>query len=240
MVRDRYIKLLNKPQDHTQEDTLELKSTIKKYPYFQSARILYLKALKDANSFKYNNELKITAAYTADRSVLFDFITSKVFHEISIEKESVTEEKAIHKPSDENVTQAELTTQELEIGKPFNFNKSETHSFQQWLQLSGTIQTVKSGISPKKKTLQDNIIDRFISSNPKIPKVNKHQPLNAKSGETRKEPSLMTETLAKIYLEQKKYENAIKAYEILSLKYPEKSGFFADQIKKIRILQNIK
>jgi hypothetical protein len=51
---------------------------------------------------------------------------------------------------------------------------------------------------------------------------------------------LMTETLAKVYLEQKKFENAIQAYRILSLKYPEKSGFFADQIKRIEILQKHK
>ena len=46
----------------------------------------------------------------------------------------------------------------------------------------------------------------------------------------------MTETLARIYLEQKKYTKAIKSYEILSLKYPEKSGFFADQIKAIQVI----
>ena len=46
----------------------------------------------------------------------------------------------------------------------------------------------------------------------------------------------MTETLAKVYLEQKKFSKAIKAYEILSLKYPEKSGFFADQIKAIQVI----
>ena len=50
----------------------------------------------------------------------------------------------------------------------------------------------------------------------------------------------MTETLARIYLEQKQYTKAIKSYEILSLKYPEKSGFFADQIKRIQILQKNK
>ena len=50
----------------------------------------------------------------------------------------------------------------------------------------------------------------------------------------------MTETLAKVYLEQKKYENAIKAYRILILKYPEKSGFFADRIKAIKNLQKNK
>ena len=50
----------------------------------------------------------------------------------------------------------------------------------------------------------------------------------------------MTETLAKVYLAQKKYENAIQAYKILSLKYPEKSSLFADQIQRIKILQNNK
>ena len=56
----------------------------------------------------------------------------------------------------------------------------------------------------------------------------------------KQDSSLITETLAKVYLEQKKFENAIQAYRILSLKYPEKSGFFADQIKRIQILQKNK
>jgi hypothetical protein len=47
----------------------------------------------------------------------------------------------------------------------------------------------------------------------------------------------MTETLARIYLEQKNYEKAIQSYKILSLKYPEKSGFFADQIQAIKEIQ---
>ena len=54
------------------------------------------------------------------------------------------------------------------------------------------------------------------------------------------ENELMTETLAKIYLKQKKYIKAIEAYKILSLKYPEKNAFFADQIKKIKKLENKK
>jgi hypothetical protein len=44
----------------------------------------------------------------------------------------------------------------------------------------------------------------------------------------------MTETLAKIYFKQNKFEEAIRAYEILSLKYPEKISLFADQIKTIK------
>ena len=49
-------------------------------------------------------------------------------------------------------------------------------------------------------------------------------------------PELVTETLAKILTNQKKYKKAIKAYRILSLKYPKKSSFFADRIKEIKKL----
>ena len=47
---------------------------------------------------------------------------------------------------------------------------------------------------------------------------------------------LMTETLAKLYIEQKHFEQAIRAYEILSLKYPKKSSFFVREIEKIKKL----
>ena len=64
--------------------TNQLEDILKEYPYFQAARALHLKGLKNLNSFKYNNALKVTAAYTADRDILFDFITSDVFLQNSI------------------------------------------------------------------------------------------------------------------------------------------------------------
>ena len=45
-----------------------------------------------------------------------------------------------------------------------------------------------------------------------------------------KKQDYMTETLAELYIEQKKFKEALKAYEILSLKYPEKIRLFANQI----------
>ena len=45
-----------------------------------------------------------------------------------------------------------------------------------------------------------------------------------------KKQDYMTETLAELYIEQKKFKEALKAYEILSLKYPEKISLFANQI----------
>ena len=44
----------------------------------------------------------------------------------------------------------------------------------------------------------------------------------------------MTETLAELYVKQLKYKEALKAYKVLCLKYPEKISLFANQIKFIK------
>lgn len=297
-----YITLLNKPYSLSERQTAELEQVLAEFSYLQSARAIQLKGLYNQDSFRYNTELKKTAAHTTDRSVLFDFITSEQF--ISIDKEhfdntqktiedlTVKESEEVTaapkdkveesikrtiKESEPEVEiespqeipqaspQAETTEQEvksteksaeekLEIGKPLTFNKSETHSFSEWLQLSkitpinreenqeeevdesdieNNTSTPSSGLDKKLE-----IIDRFIETNPKItPSKTAPAPTTNLGNRNEDNNSLMTETLAKVYLEQKKYSKAIQAYEILILKYPEKSVFFADRIADIKILQ---
>jgi len=79
MNAQQYIQWLNNPYQLTAENTEALKDAISEYPYLQSARALYLKALNQQRSFLYNSELKKTAAYTTDRDVLFDYIVSEDF-----------------------------------------------------------------------------------------------------------------------------------------------------------------
>ncbi|MBL4605994.1 MAG: hypothetical protein JKY02_10135 [Flavobacteriaceae bacterium] len=235
-----YTNLLNQPEALKNEQVSELKSIIKKYPFFQSARALHLKGLKDQESFRYNNELKVTAAYTTDRSVLFDFITSKTF-----EKQFDIHQQITEKISREEVIDPEeivsVVEEKLDLGKPLNFSKKETHSFQEWLQLSTKEPiTRKQQKSSEKKVGRNLLIDRFIKNNPKITPIEKEEKIEVSISKNKADKSLMTQTLAKVYLEQKKFSKAIKAYEILSLKYPEKSGFFAVQIRTIKILQKNK
>ena len=86
-----------------------------------------------------------------------------------------------------------------------------------------------------------NLIETFINRPKKIEKEDLDKGQDNISVKTiTLENELMTETLAKIYLKQKKYKKAINAFKILSLKYPEKNAFFADQIKKIKKLENKK
>ena len=84
MKSELFSNFIQKPQSLSSHHTGDLESIIKEYPYFQSARAIHLKALKNNDSSNYNDALKVTAAYTTDRSILFDFITSDGFRQNEI------------------------------------------------------------------------------------------------------------------------------------------------------------
>ena len=273
-----YTYLLNKPDSITEKQTEALEEVLDEFPYFQSARALRLKGLYNQNSFKYNTALKVTAAHTTDRTVLFDFITSKSFTAIQkdlfdkknnelqditvVDSEHVLSETIRKEPNVTKLEQSILTSikeatlvennpnsntieEKLAIGKPIDFSENEKHSFQEWLQLSRT-QTINRKPEFKTNSLDNvdeekkkktELIDKFIESSPKISPVKSGSPTIHIDINKDDNSHLMTETLAKVYLEQKKYQKAIQAYEILILKYPEKSSFFADRIADIKILQ---
>ena len=287
-VSDFIVLLQNSNTLLSPKETRELENILEEYPYFQAARALHLKGLKNLESYKYNSALKVAAAHTADRELLFEYITSNEFDQNHIansiigretelkEKETIAEEippnpdtevilgESEESPLPQNIQQAEkildpklfdnkksdtdkteVTAEaELEIGKPLQFTKNERHSFSEWLQLTQKkpvkreISGAKKGLDKKKKF---ELLDKFIEGNPKIvPKEISDVKIDIKDSYKIDKTELMTETLAKVYLEQKKYKKAIQAYKILSLKYPEKSGFFADRINAVKKLQKEK
>ena len=321
LTLEQYTYLLAHPQEISLAEVSQLDDVLEKYPYFQSARALQLKGLKKQGSYRYNDALKLTAAHTTDRDILFEYITSEKFvqneisqailqhdpsvMEIPVDSEDVSEEilreednrfsaekikaEAILNPNlfQRKVASVVQLTQEKssqpesestsegvqepiseEVDRPLEFTKEDTHSFSQWLQLTkakpidrennqeqsspkipqpetGTQRAAESDLERKFE-----LIDKFIQERPKIiPDASGSTSKNDEDkagGEIPKfnEPysqspdALMTETLAKVYLQQKNYKKAIQAYKILILKNPEKSGFFADQIRAIEKLIN--
>jgi len=275
MQVSRFTDLLEKPLEIIQESDLSaLRQIVETYPYFQAARGMELIGLKNANSFKYNAALKKHAAYTSDRSWLFEIITQEAFNtqtkvkkapQTSLSKETdlakqgaepseiptitqkYTEEDYTEQTSDkindsQQVKEANFSS--LELGKPLEFNKNDRYSFEEWLQLSAKnsvenkteTSIVKTSNTPKKAAKMAQI-NAFIATNPKMstPLTNPEE-ITIKDAQKINKEALMTETLARVYLEQKKYKKALQAYKILSLKYPEKNSFFASQIKVVQKL----
>src|SRR6056300_1460815 len=81
MQVSRFTALLENLLDISQDaDIAALKQIVETYPDFQAARGMELRGLKNSNSFKYNAALKKHAAYTSDRSWLFEIITEEAFN----------------------------------------------------------------------------------------------------------------------------------------------------------------
>jgi hypothetical protein len=116
-----------------------------------------------------------------------------------------------------------------EIVTPEN-SKMEKYSFLDWFDI------INDEVPKVEKKL--DLIDQFIKNSPKIKFSNDEKTETQIMIDTKIKDQLITETLAKIYVSQKKFNKAIKAYDILSLKYPKKSSFFADQIVYIKKLKN--
>jgi len=99
------------------------------------------------------------------------------------------------------------------------------------------VEEEEKGTRANSKHLQSELIDKFILANPRIePPAEKPATPNEDISKPFVEESeeLLTETLARIYVKQGYYSRAIDIYERLSLKFPEKSSYFASLIEKVK------
>ena len=213
MNKKNFIKILQKPDKLSKKDILFLEEISHEFPYFQPSRAIYLKSLAENEDIKFRKYLKSTAVYTRDRKILFDFIKN-----IQNQNEKVFFNKN------------EIASALIENEISNSIEISEHNSFVDWLKLSN--------LKPIDRNKEAQTIDKFISKKPKIKiETNETQRDNYKKDDLANQSGFMTETLAKLYLNQKNYVKAIQSYKILILKFPEKSSYFANQIKKIQKLK---
>ena len=276
--------ILKQPNHITLSQVYELENIIHQYPYFQVVKAIYLRVLYAEESYRYNKELKITAAHIGNRTLLFDFITSSAFRNkknapkkeempkayvdeaIPTEFTTYVTEDAFQKkefypqtPTPSQETQGQTEKEALHMGKPIDFQPSDKQSFATWLEVTRykpierrtpQAPTVELPFVDKnifeegdERAKKFDLIDKFLESNPKI-EVNKDYDEGSSGIEIVQKKNIgqqfMTETLAKVYLEQGKYAEAIQAYQVLMLKNPAKSAYFAEQIAIIRKLQQNK
>ena len=213
MNKKNFIKILQQPENLSENQLSFIKEINQEFPYFQTGKAIYLKTLKDNEDLKFKKFLNLTAVHTRDRKILFDFINDiqNQNEKIFFNKNEITSVLAENQPSK-------------------NKEKVEYNSFVDWLQLSN--------IKPIDRNKEGDAVDKFISKKPKIKiKVKDEEIENETNQNILSDTGYMTETLAKLYLNQKNYDKAIQSYKILILKFPEKNSYFASAIKKLKKLK---
>ena len=197
--------MIQNPYIIDKDESIYISNILENFPYFQTAHILYSKALQNTKSIRFKSQLKKAAIYSGDRNILFDIISQQ---------------------EDLNISKATIKDKLIKEEK-----KTELHSFLEWIYIVKTKKIVRS-----KKQNSDEIINIFLEKKPKI-KNNKQKFFNASENAKKsivENNDIITETLAKVYAKQQHFEKAILAYQKLSLKYLQKSSYFADQIKVIK------
>jgi len=332
MKVEQFIDLIDNPDKLAETHISSIEKILSDYPFFQSAHLLYAKALQNSKHINYHNALKRTAVIAGNRAVLYRLINQPAVQQVAptlvedkiepvveeivvkreeikqelkpeIVKESIPEivpeekvEKVASSPINyvytiistekSTITTSEPEQQHAEVEKQETLNEiilnpiveayieteilkinekepeikiEEPQSFTEWLkqlpaiskQLSVSDQPKTENIkkeivskaqNPKHKTEKQDFLDKLLSEDLRISKPQADKTFYAATQKTRssvlEDENLVTETLAKIYVLQGNHGKAIRAYEILSLKFPEKSAYFASLIKEIK--NNIK
>lgn len=114
MNLDSFYSYINNPSTLNGNTINELNEIIERYPYFQTARLLYLKNLQILNDFRFNDELKTVSAYAVNRKILYelvnDFETKKA---IEVENSLKTDIKQIVE-TENQITYVENVEKEIE------------------------------------------------------------------------------------------------------------------------------
>ena len=142
MVRKEFLSHLKDHQLVQATELESLRSLTLEYPYFQSAKALYLKSLKAAGKIEYNGQLKKTAAQTVDRTVLFDFITKIVENhpEAKQQTEVIVEEK-----QSEAITESDISKLDFIEFVPSQETEKITENWLEYIQLQEQVSLIKKG-----------------------------------------------------------------------------------------------
>jgi tetratricopeptide (TPR) repeat protein len=167
------------------------------------------------------------------------------------EKKEIQQEKTVLKPIERVKSEEPLVKKKEEakvesviekkvepVAKKQQPKPDETHTFTEWLRLASihSVKAVEIEREKKKPSQKDVLIDKFLREEPKISKPQKAEffsPVTMAKQSIIEDDDLVTETLAQIYEKQGFFAKAIKAYEKLSLKYPEKKHSFAARIENL-------
>jgi len=225
MNRDNILNYIQEPRRLNQNTLAEIEELVSVFPYFQTAYLLHVKNHHNIKSLKFNESLRSASVRVGDRAVLYHLINDLLPTGFQDEMK-------------QQVDVIPATEQKAEIKgvsvKPEKFS----YTFTGWFEHLDQRTPLKNEEiqAEEKRSKEKELIDTFLKTQPKIvPDKNISGEQKDISEEfIRHEDQLMTETLAQIYFRQGYYLKAIHIYEMLSLKFPEKSSYFATQINKIR------
>lgn len=220
MTHDRFISLLRAPETVTPDDVADLRNIVEAYPYLVSARVLMTKALKKAESIHFSHAAKQTSLYVFDRRWFYFFLH----------------------PEQLQAEQKARQSQKM-YGNYFDMMQIVEEQ-------GGDTKKSLRELADKLKEARKKTVDTSLRKPVEEVEVSQKEeslPILQTSTQTldpiKKDASIWDEkeVLAKKFIKEKKYAQAIDILRELNLNNPKKSIYFADQIRFLeKIIENSK
>ena len=235
MMQQRIYEWIQHPELLNRETLYELRTLLARYPYFQTARLLYLKNLFLLHDITFGEELRKAALYIADRRSLFTLVegdrrTLKALEHLKVADDTPGVDRTL------SLIDAFLSTLPEEPAAPgiITLPVEAATDYTAYLMQDTPEEPKPVDEGPKMKGQE--WIDNFLEKSEEQPLISSvveddDDETEAKIEEESEDESYFTETLAKIYVKQQRYSKALEIITRLNLKYPEKNAYFADQIR---------
>ena len=220
----------------------QLRQLVERYPYYQAARLLLLRSLYDAHDPSFGQELRKAALYVPSRKVLYSLIEAdrlKPMPETKIHKANEDTEDNIDRTY--SLIDNFLTTQVDEEETPKKRKSRPTvdasTDYMTYLQQIEN-DTMQESETTGNEAYGSRVIDDFLTQGKITLQEHPDEELQRPQIEDEEggNEEVLTETLARIYIKQGKYDKALEIIQRLSLKYPRKNRYFADQIRYLEKL----
>lgn len=246
MKKEEFIAYLKAPEKLNEKSIGSLEQLAKDFPYCSSIEILLILNYFKEKNIQFEARLSRSAIKSENRNTLRKKLNALSENLAKVDlpdefTERVNEQKTTIIDSSQRAKEYKETEKIRELKARIERKLAEIERAKKEAKsIKKTSKTKTADIdslkTANKSKSEKELINQFISAAPSITrnKVEFFDPIvKAKESITDKE-NIVSETLAKIYYDQGYKEKACKIYQKLSLKFPEKSSYFAAQIRKIK------
>ncbi len=237
---ERIAELIKHPEYLDRDTLYELRSTLALYPYYQTARLLMLQNLYLLHDPSFDEELRRAAIYITDRRVLFNMIEAGHYR---LRTSTVTKVPAAA-PQESTASRTATLIDNFLDSIPKE-DEGQSRGKRKPTPADAAVDYVAYLLETEGDKAEEtvpemkgqNLIDTFINADKGRIVLNEGPlltPQTEKTDESAVEPTdeeYFTETLARIYIKQGRYSKALEIIQRLSLQFPKKNAYFADQIR---------
>ena len=244
-------ELTQHPELMNRETLYELRRITAEHPYYQTARLLLLKNLYLLHDSTFDEELRRSAIYITDRRVLFNLVEAAHYRLKKKSPQSFTNrpDRRAAELEDDSRTVSLIDTFLSTVPEEEELKKEKKEEHRKPTAVDATTDYVAYLLSTDFEELEngndngnqtDNLIDAFINNEEKI---TLHEELEYTPEQEEEEDNeeitadeFLTETLAGIYIKQKRYEKALDIMERVNEKAPSQNKYYEDQKRFLELI----